>query len=327
MGTNNRGFMLIQVLMGTALLGVLGLAFAGLMRDMMLENQGLQSKASELALTQALTQQVTKPQTCFDSLVNKAYTPTKALRFKLNTADADTNAVGAGSVLQAWGLRVVSFNYVRSSTAVNSFSGHTVYVGDMEIDVQALNGKKMAYQRKNLGKLFFRVRDSDQQIQSCYTTASSEGTTEKMCMDLGGVYSRATDKCDLSGLRNQIVSKIGSCPSGQAILGFDGSGAKICGEPPNKLGSVGNCDSGQTLTGFNSDGSKVCSAITVASSGQSKLPKHCTMSTDRKQTGKNCCPGNAGSCVKTGEGTRHDPSGGRGGSDVNTDIYLCFCSE
>lgn len=315
--TNQKGFMLIQVLMGAALLGVLGLAFASLMRNMMMENQGIQSKASELALIQALTQQVSNSTLCMKSLVDKSYTPAKALQIKLNETDPDSAAVAAGTTLSNWGLQVVNFNYANATKVVDSFNGFTVYMGDMELEARALTGKKMAYAKKSIGKLLFRVRDANQTIVSCYTEESGNGATEQICQALNGTLNG--NKCDLTAkIKNEVTGAVGVCPADQALLGFSGNGDRICGAIPNKLMDVGSCPGGQTLTGFDGNGNKICGVLPQPVPPPA-VPNYCVSNSGSR----NCC-GSGGSCVKTGEVTEHI-GGGRGGFDTTIPVYMCFC--
>ena len=102
--SNNSGFMIIQTLVAAGLLGILGLAFAGLMKDMWTESQSLQGKSNEMSLGQAIRQQVSTTTLCNSSFEvgNRSFSfaagSERNISVRLDPAQV-SSTVAAGSTL------------------------------------------------------------------------------------------------------------------------------------------------------------------------------------------------------------------------------------
>ncbi|WP_374029635.1 hypothetical protein [Bdellovibrio bacteriovorus] len=302
----NGGFMIIQALMAAMLLGILGLAFAGLVKDMWLESQTLQSKSNELSLVQALRQQVSTPSLCnasFD-VGNRNFNPASSSRnisVRLNSSNAGS-AVTQGATLQNWSLTVLSMRLENIAVAISSFAGETLYVGDMALQVQATSGRKNTYKEKTLGKLFLKVSDATNTIIGCFASEYGSGVASSACASLGGTYNQATSVCDMSSLKQRLLASVGQCPEGETTTGFDSQGKMLCGVPVS------------APSNYQCRGSARLGCTDFSASMYNNYPLTA-----------NCCPSGKVGCEKIGGAHKSGSCGPHGDRSEVYQDYICTC--
>ncbi|WP_374074610.1 hypothetical protein [Bdellovibrio bacteriovorus] len=302
----NDGFMIIQALMAAMLLGILGLAFAGLVKDMWIESQTLQSKSNELSLAQAVRQQLSTPSLCnasFD-VGNRSFNPAASSRnisVRLNPTVAGS-AVTQGATLQNWSLTVLSMSLENISVAVSSFAGETLYVGDMALQVQATNGRKNSYKEKTLGKLFLKVADATNTITGCFVGENGAGIASTACASLGGTFNSTTSVCDMSSLKQRLLASVGQCPSGETTTGFDSQGKMLCGVPVS------------APSNYQCRGSARLGCTDFSASMYDSYPLNA-----------NCCPSGKVRCEKVGGAHKSGSCGPHGDRSEVYQDYICTC--
>lgn len=312
---SSHGFSLIQMLLGIVLLGMLGLGFADLIKNMWLHSHSVQTKNNEINLFRSISAQLATEKSCTASLLNKSnFDPTQAVRPIV--INYDGTVISADAIVNAWGLKVDRFNLTNVNLAITSVNGRSTYIGSMQIQAEGLSQETFSYKNKDIGKLFLVVNDATKMIESCYAVEDFESIVQQVCASIGGTLVGNT--CSLNQLRQRTLASIGSCGTGEVLTGLKANGDRNCEAPKNKLAGAGSCPPGTTVGGFNSAGSIVCNANPA--SPPAPPPRVCASTSSR-----NCCPGNSGSCVVTGTVTEHDPSGGMGGNDVIHNNYTCFC--
>ncbi|WP_295900531.1 hypothetical protein [uncultured Bdellovibrio sp.] len=304
----NKGFMIVQALMGAMLLGILGLAFAGLVKDMWMENQTLQSKNDELTLAQVIRQQISTPSLCNASFEvgRRSFNPTATSRnisVRLNPTNP-ASVVAQGVTLQNWNLTVQSFSLNNITKAVASFAGETLYAGDLSLQAQATNGRKNIYKSKTLGKIFLRVDDATQTITSCFISEDGTGIASSACASLGGTFNETTSVCDISNLKQRLLASVGQCPNGETMTGFDAQGKMLCAVPAAPaVASNYQCRGSVTVGCSDSGGGGNVASI----------------------RGANCCPAQTVSCEPVGK-THTGGSCGPHGDRMNVyQDYICTC--
>lgn len=298
--------MIIQALVAAVLLGIMGLAFAGLVKDMWIESQTLQSKSNELSLVQALRQQISTPSLCnasFD-IGNRSFNPANSSRnisVRLNSTVAGS-AVTQGATLQNWSLTILSMRLENIAVAISSFAGETLYVGDMALQVQATNGRKNSYKEKTLGKLFLKVADATNTITGCFASEYGSGVASSACASLGGTFNQATSVCDMSVVKQRLLASVGQCPSGETTTGFDSEGKMLCGVPVSAPSNY-QC-SGTARLG--------CTDFSASMY-------------DNRPLSANCCPSGMVRCEKRGGARKSGSCGPHGDSSEVLQDYICTC--
>lgn len=317
---SNHGYSMIQVLVGAALLGLLGIAFASLIKDMWIENKSLQNKSFEMTLAEILSAQLRNEVACIDHLKNLTnFDPTQKRELQVEIEQPASGAeiiASSGTQLAKWGLKVNALE-LNEIALVTNISGESTYSGNIDLQIESLTGRPMPYKEKSIGKLFLRVNNATRTIVGCYAVEDQQNIIESACLGLSGQMVNGV--CSLDRFRDSVLASIGNCTGGDVLVGVFSDGRKDCQAASNKLDKLGSCPSGMMMMGFNPDGSLSCGA--PPPEPEPPAPKVCS-TTDAK---RGCCPGGGGACSMTSRVTKHDPSGGRGGSDYDVNNYTCFC--
>ncbi len=206
----------------------------------------------------------------------------------------------------------------------NAVSGHSDCVIGVQLNWQAICLDTSCIKPQFKIDITFQYKASGQNLQknlkpfnlTLYSNSKIQNLYD-VCLSMGGT---------LVGLNCQIPALTSACdPSNTSgtgatfALGFDATGAVICGKP-----AVSSCSATEFLTGFNADGSSICTAGCVA--GPPTSPVNCV--------------GSFGACSAVGCGNSgkrtyviSTPASGGGapcaysaGTQVNCTNPACFSS-
>lgn len=267
---SRRGLSLVEVIIASGVLGLLGMAIATLFLNTLKLQQNFELKSSLTSLQSSIRSTIQDEASWLKTVQNPggaagdSLSCLRDLPYDCSSQFADAaKPFQLQKLLSASGLTIVD-----GSSAGNGFTakgercdsydevdGNDACPIRVKVTWEPLTSStlptvavqaKFEYKPKTFGLAL--------NIAKYNFTEKKPGvvnSVESSCESLGGTFDSTTNTCSLPPL--------GSCPDGSIVTGFNSDGSKICKKINTLLGA--DCPEGQMVVGFDKDGKQICKNV------------------------------------------------------------------
>lgn len=265
---SQRGFSLVQILVGLALMGITMLGSMSIVQMMNRSQKTQDGRSSYQTLNGAIRSQLLRKESCVTSLLGvpnmttvavSTVTPVRVSIPPLTVAD--------GQRLDSYGLTV---NFLR----LTNYQGFGITNGSRryhfanlemsattdKLSSSQVNGQEDRFQfNKVIVARVIVESDAAGSMLGCYGVDESVNMTqliESFCGSMGLAMNGS--QCLVETKIREVINQGGGCPDGQSFNGFNASGSAICVPRAHLIGSMGGCGGGSFVSGVDGNGSWTC---------------------------------------------------------------------
>lgn len=219
MRDQQKGFTIIELLIGLSIAAVVALSVAHLTSMLFQRSSDLRTKLGQVSLQKDLQKALRKKSTCVAAVQGRTFTPTAKIPMAVLLDNGITVAAAPGlSEIRAYGVQVDALDL--SSSVLAGMSGtDEIYYTRAAMDSHPIGQAQKMYSKANIALLRIQVRAG--QIIDCTQLGDTTDLVQVTCDVLAGTMVDGI--CRLPNDMPPIA-----CSSGEYLQGFDSKGNRVC---------------------------------------------------------------------------------------------------